>query len=312
MTLDELHAMMESFRSKRLLVIGDSIVDVQTYCEPVGLSAETPTIVLRKLATDEKRLRYDEISLGGAALVVRNLLELGAKVDFLTYAGAGKDKHHIETFQSPRLTTHAIYPQQMSSKPVTVKQRFWADGYKLLQVDTRNDDPIDAATEQQAIMQYNILMGNFEKSHDAVVIADYRHGFITEKMAGLFVKNTTDTPVYVSSQMSQQQSNHHWYEYPDAIFVTNEKENRFSGARIEKDRVITKGKLGAVRKSCGATLAITITPVDTCGAGDAFLAAYSLSNSLEFGNLWAGLSCTVKGANPPSVEMAESWVKEHQ
>ena len=69
-------ALFDSFEQKRVLVIGDLVVDINTYCECVGVSAETPTLVLKKILDD--RNKGDAYSIGGAGLVVRNLLELGA------------------------------------------------------------------------------------------------------------------------------------------------------------------------------------------------------------------------------------------
>lgn len=321
MNIDDFVALANSFRTKRILVVGDTIVDINTYCKAIGLSAETPTMVIQRLPSDADRMHYDEVSLGGAALVVRNLLELGAGVDFITFCGGGREKHHVETFQGPKLTTHCIYPQQISRKPTTVKQRYWADGYKMIQVDTRDDSEIDAGAETRAITTFSSLRsGSHPPNHAAVVIADYRHGFITKKMAELFVQDFQGVPVYVSSQVAQRGSNHHWYDSTKTQFVFNEKENACVDRHQfqSKKWIITRGANGALDHYANSYAgheepAIPITPIDTCGAGDAFLAAYSLTDSLEFANLWAGLSCLIKGPNPPSLRQAEKYLmKEHQ
>ena len=51
--------------------------------------------------------------------------------------------------------------------------------------------------------------------------------------------------------------------------------------------------------------AYKVKAVDVCGAGDAFLAAFSLGDrtrpkeSLEIANIWAALSTTIHGTIPP-------------
>jgi bifunctional ADP-heptose synthase (sugar kinase/adenylyltransferase) len=68
---------IEKFDDSKVLLSGDSIVDLYAYATAIGLAAETPTIAARQ----EKV----QASLGGAALVCRNLLELGASVRFITW-----------------------------------------------------------------------------------------------------------------------------------------------------------------------------------------------------------------------------------
>ncbi len=54
------------------------------------------------------------------------------------------------------------------------------------------------------------------------------------------------------------------------------------------------------------------TEVFVIGAGPAGLtAAYCLTKDLKFANTWAGLSCTVKGANPPPRDMLINWYENH-
>ena len=62
--------MIANLQNKPILLFGDSIVDVYVYGHALGISSETPTIVAHR---DSQK-----VSLGGAFLVARNLLELGA------------------------------------------------------------------------------------------------------------------------------------------------------------------------------------------------------------------------------------------
>ena len=62
----------------RVLVIGDTIVDVNVFAEAVGLALESPT--LKGEFTDQRE------SLGGAANLARELTTLGARVTMITAA----------------------------------------------------------------------------------------------------------------------------------------------------------------------------------------------------------------------------------
>ena len=263
----ETQSLLTSFASRTVVVIGDAIRDINITCRPRGISAETPTMVLEALST--------ETSLGGAHNVYRNLVALGAS------------------------NSGHIYSDIMATKT-----RYWADGYKLLQVDTLPPrEQVEIEPRQREEMWF------LDDPETTVIVADYRHGLINEETAR-YIVGRVKGPLFVSSQVSQEESNHHWYSSDHTIFVMNKKEHACAARTVlQKDRVITKGEVGAVRYSGGASLGIKVTPIDTCGAGDAFLAAYALSGSLEFSNIWGGLSCLVKGANPPTLEMLEDWVK---
>jgi sugar/nucleoside kinase (ribokinase family) len=82
------------------------------------------------------------------------------------------------------------------------------------------------------------------------------------------------------------------------------------------DIVIKLGEHGALALVGGRVWpsdAAKVSVVDTCGAGDAFLAALSLAGlarpdlALTVANRWAGLSTTVHGTVPPKKSDLLSW-----
>src|SRR5574343_222906 len=81
----------------RIAVFGDVIVDVNVYGKLLGLSAETPTMVMMA--------EWEEGNAGGAGFVCRNLMELVGEYTDLTLSAGVR------------------------------KTRYWVDGYKLFQVD---------------------------------------------------------------------------------------------------------------------------------------------------------------------------------
>lgn len=297
---------------KRILVIGDFIVDVRTEVERINpLDDATP--VYRKIAEPE-RGKTDIYSEGGAALVVRNLLELGCKVEFVTAYGYGAGILDALNFRHPNLQVHGA----QVPKAQTVKHRFWSEGKKVFAVDTFDNANLSDADAERTIRSYTehlVLC-------DAVIVADYRHGLISEVMARDIVNlaRNAGKPIYVASQVAQSESNHHWYDAESTIFVLNNSEwhaiggsgNGFAATLFYK----TWGDLGAYVvdrrqtdpvRACKVVDAIPVDVIDACGAGDAFLAAISLSVDIEFANIWAGLSCTVVGANPPTQKMLFDW-----
>jgi D-beta-D-heptose 7-phosphate kinase / D-beta-D-heptose 1-phosphate adenosyltransferase len=320
--LTKLQGIVERFDAQRVLLIGDTILDIYTYGSAMGLSAETPTIVARR-----KEVKH---SLGGAALVCRNLLELGASVDFVTLVGGDEEAAHVRNFAAPGLKMMAVADPD---RPTTVKHRFWVDGYKLFQLDQRDDRAISPAIAAEVLRQVEMALAET----DLVVISDYRHGLLSAEVLATLLPmvHAAGKPVYVDSQVAQNASNHTLYR-GGCVVCLNLKEarcidpgfapDRTAGAfarlneALDTDRIIIKlGEDGAMFQH-GARVthapASQVKVVDTTGAGDAFLSAFCLAGTsdpegaLKLANAWAGLSVEIHGTVPPSKADLLPAVKE--
>jgi rfaE bifunctional protein kinase chain/domain len=321
--LKALREVVEGFGAVRVLLLGDTILDIYTYGSAMGLSAETPTIVARK-----KEVKY---SLGGAALVCRNLLELGAAVRFVTLGGTDEDGAHVREFASPKLKMLAVAD---AGRPTTVKHRFWVDGYKLFQLDQRDDQAISEHTAREVMAHVEAALPEI----DVVVISDYRHGLLSPALVAELLPRLRAAckPVYVDSQVSQTASNHKLYR-GRCVICLNLKEARcidpeFSPSsdakafavlnrELDSDQIVVKlGSDGAMFQD-GTTVthaaANRVTVADTTGAGDAFLSAFCLAgtgepeSALRLANAWAGLSVQIHGTIPPKKDDLLKSVKEH-
>jgi rfaE bifunctional protein kinase chain/domain len=305
-------SLIEGFSEKRVLLLGDTILDIYVYGQAIGKSAETPTIVAKEIET--------KFSLGGAFLVARNLLELGAQVTFLTMVGDDPEADYVRSFKHARLKKFLILDPR---RRTTAKKRYWVDGYKLLQFDALDNSPIGEDLKDAVTSQMRRLLPD----QDAVVVADYRHGLLSPPLIKEVLKLVREAGkcLYVDSQTSQSGANHLLYFGADAICL-NLKEARAIDPQFEPGyelsclaqltsklgttQVIVKlgeeGCVAAIRDQLYHSKALKVSAVDTCGAGDAFLAALSLSGlecpaeALAIANAWAGLSTQTHGAHPPS------------
>ncbi len=313
---------MERFDDARVMLLGDTILDIYTYGSAMGLSAETPTIVARR-----KEVKY---SLGGAALVCRNLLELGAAVRFVTLVGDDEESAHVREFAAPKLTLLTVTDP---GRPTTVKHRFWVDGYKLFQLDQREDSPIAEEIAEQVRSRVDQVLSEV----DLVVISDYRHGLLSPDLLTALLPRLHETgkPVYVDSQVSQTVANHTFYR-GGCVICLNLKEARcidkgFMPGRdakafallnreLDTDQIVVKlGEDGAMFQN-GAQVthapADKVAVTDTTGAGDAFLSAFCLAgignaeSALRLANTWAGLSVQIHGTIPPRKADLLKAVKE--
>jgi len=301
---------IKSFKNKKILLIGDLILDIYVYATAIGKSLETPTIVAKEEST--------KISFGGASLVARNMLELGSKVSFISVIGDDKETENYIKFTHKNLEKNFVIDPK---RKTTIKKRFWVDGYKMLQIDNLDNRDVDKIVFKKIAEKIEKEI----KKCDAVIVSDYRHGLMTKELIE-FVKKISqknNKKVFVDSQISHRKSIHEQYKNFFTILLSEQEakaiDKKFKAANSDSFKELQKklgssnlcvklgekGSLGLIENKLFKTQAIKINPKDTCGAGDAFMSALAISDllkypeeSLEIANVWAGLSTLVHGTIP--------------
>jgi bifunctional ADP-heptose synthase (sugar kinase/adenylyltransferase) len=172
----------------KVLVVGDVIVDRYRFGERLGLSAETPTFVA-------KHIEQKDV-LGGAANVCRQLTDLGSDVRLLTMGGT---EQKIDGF-----VTEIVRAEGWG---FSIKERFFVEGYKLLQYDHLFENKHTHVTREHLYEEFKFHLGWHP---DVVVFCDNRHGTFDTLAASvmLMITRQWDVPVLVDSQVSQKTSNH--------------------------------------------------------------------------------------------------------
>lgn len=295
----------------KVFVLGDVIVDKYTRTKKLGVSAETPTMVGEFI--------NESTFIGGAALVARNLLRLGAEVTLMSF-GNDDIKDMIEAssdgFSSDEEKQRFIYVK-INEHELTYKHRIFVDEYKLLQVDTIDRREIQDIQYTKILLKFILQLKN---NFDAVVFCDNRHGFFNEKNCNRMIEllNARNILSFVDCQSSQSKGAHSFYnnakyillnfkEFTDCVLANGcLGKNNFDSIKKLQDRFNTKiivkdGDKGSYSESEHAE-GHKINFVDSCGAGDAFLAAFVLYRDIVIANIWAGLSCEYTGTIVPKLK----------
>lgn len=297
---------------KSILLVGDAILDVYIHGVSAGLG----------LGTNVPRVQETNtvISYGGNGLVARNLLELGGKVFFVSVIGDDQEARYYDDLKHPHLEKYFVVDK---TRPTIVKRRIFADGVRLLHLNRADHRDVDSQVERKVINCIRSLV----KKVDVVVVMDPQHGLLTKnivsELIGLGKKYSL--PVHIDFQISHRNSNHILYKGGHTIFL-NENEvkavdPRFNILKAEESlKVIQKklnienivvklgprGSVAIVNRIFIKTPGVKVKSVDPVGAGDAFLAAFSLADfsdpkkALYIANAWAALSTTIHGTIPPS------------
>jgi D-beta-D-heptose 7-phosphate kinase/D-beta-D-heptose 1-phosphate adenosyltransferase len=161
-----LTALLDAMAGKRILVVGDAMLDVYLRGEVDRISPEAPVPVVR---VTERRY-----ALGGAANVAQNVQASGAQGVLLAAAGddaeGGRLRSMMRAMGSRDDTILRV------ERPTTTKTRLVARAQQLLRFDEEDERDLNAADEARILDALN----NAVAACDAVVLEDYNKGLLTQ------------------------------------------------------------------------------------------------------------------------------------
>ena len=183
MKFDEI---INKFESKRILLVGDLMLDRETIGEITRISPEAPVQVVE--------VKEERFILGGAGNVANNLRSLGARVFVVGVVGNDEaGKQLISKFKNERINVDGI--KIVNDRPTTQKNRIICKNQQLIRTDYEKRGDIDEKTENEILNYIRSII----KKVDGVVISDYAKGVLTENISKEIIKisNESKTPVVV-------------------------------------------------------------------------------------------------------------------
>ena len=177
-----------SIGQQTILCVGDLMLDDFVYGEVARISPEAPAPVIA--------VKRNEVAIGGAGNVARNVASLGARCIFVGLLGAdeaGRDV--IARLQADPLIEPSLVIDP--SRPTTRKVRFVSEHFSthLLRADWEVSDPAGADLEGELIARALAALPRV----GAVVLSDYAKGVLTPRVLSEIIAaaNKAGTPVLV-------------------------------------------------------------------------------------------------------------------
>jgi D-beta-D-heptose 7-phosphate kinase / D-beta-D-heptose 1-phosphate adenosyltransferase len=170
-----LRQILENARGKRVLCVGDVMLDRFVYGVVNRISPEAPVPVLRQTRAASMP--------GGAANVARNMASLGLEAVIIGVVGrddAGEELVGLLA-NSPGINARLI---PLQHRPTSLKTRLIAGGQQLLRLDAEEIGPPDAAAEAAVIA----AIKDFAPSASAILISDYAKGLMTDAVIAAILK----------------------------------------------------------------------------------------------------------------------------
>lgn len=164
----EVQKIFQEFSDKKILIVGDVMIDSYLWGKVERISPEAPVPIV---STIKKEMR-----LGGAANVALNIQALGATP--LLCGIIGNNDHgtdFLALMQENHLENDGIYI--VAGRPTTVKTRIIGGNQHLIRIDEETDKPISGKDECGFIDHIREVIENY--SVDAVIFQDYDKGALT-------------------------------------------------------------------------------------------------------------------------------------
>ena len=181
-----LREIVETARDKRILCVGDVMLDRFVYGVVNRISPEAPVPVLRQTRAASMA--------GGAANVARNLASLGLHAVIVGAVGADEAGMELnDLLENARGISARLVP--LKDRPTTLKTRLVAGSQQLLRLDAEQSGPPDAASEAAIIAAIHQLAPTVS----AILISDYAKGLLTDAVlsAALTAAKSHAIPVIV-------------------------------------------------------------------------------------------------------------------
>lgn len=184
--------------AKRILVVGDCMLDQYWFGDAERISPEAPVPVVRVLRTDAR--------LGGAANVALNIQTLGARAALMSVAGQDEAGHTLRGLLES-CGIESLLQTDPSIKTI-VKLRIIARQQQMLRADFEN-----APTSEVLAA----ILGAFEKEvsrADAVVLSDYGKGGLNHIRQMIARAREENVPVLIDPKGSD------YARYKGATLIT--------------------------------------------------------------------------------------------
>ena len=165
-TTQKLIKIVKNFTGKKILIIGDLMLDEYVFGETTRLSPEAPVPIVET----EKTIHVP----GGAANAANNVSSLGDETILVGVVGKDENaKILIELLSKKGIKINGIIKDP--KRPTTIKSRIVSQGQHVVRVDKESRELISTRIEKKILNFVKKAINNI----DIILISDYAKGVIT-------------------------------------------------------------------------------------------------------------------------------------
>lgn len=323
LTESRVQTILHSFKNKKVLVLGDLMLDRYLTGQVSRLSPEAPVPVVD--------IENEYSRLGGAANVGNNIMALGGTPLLIGIVGDDHSGQELKNIMSKQgFVTDGILTDP--GRPTTVKTRVIANNQHVVRTDKEVKTDINSEISTSLKEVFSLFLNEV----DAVIIQDYNKGLITKELIeyGVSAANDLNKIVTVDPKFD------HFFDFLNVtVFKPNRgeaeealgkkiktEEQVIEAAHILFDRLnclclmITLGEQGMAIFNQNREVQFIPTRArkvhDVSGAGDTVISSVTLSlsagasfeESAILANYAAGIVCSEVGIVPITAEILKKGI----
>ncbi len=304
----KIEAYLNRIKDKKILLVGEPIIDEYVFTQPLGLGSKSP-IISSKILYREK---YD----GGVLAIAKNLEALRCKFKLLIPYPKNKSKNKLTFPKSIEKFTKKIL---INDWTIPLKTRYVSE-FQAQKIFETNEINENLWSQKGAIQEFQKSFLKNSEDCDVIIIADFGHGFFNKDLL-MFINKFKNKKKFINVQTNSANLGFNFYnKYKHYNYLSiDERELRLalSDNSGSLDNII---KASLKNKKLMTPLSITLgkkgsmfiksptekyfcpsyfrNVLDTTGAGDAYFILSSLlyangcpSMLIPFiSNLYAGLN----------------------
>lgn len=320
--MDQLVALLDGWKSRKIVVVGDFMLDRYIRGNADRLSPDAPVPVLA--------VRKETHEAGGAANVCRDLAALRCKVAAVGVVGRDEAAEQLkDALRKDGVNTAGLVAA--TGRPTTVKENIVGlaqhrHPQKMFRIDREDNSPIDAKLADRLLAAVKTQLPGAA----ALCIEDYNKGVLTPAFCRKLIKAARDAgvPSLVDPAAIEDYSKYHGAtcitpnrtEAELATGVVADEDNAAQMARALRKRhafesvVLTLDRHGALllegRKKPQVVPTVARQVYDVTGAGDMVLAMLAaarangatMRDAVQLANIAAGLEVERFGVVPIALE----------
>jgi rfaE bifunctional protein kinase chain/domain len=165
-----------AFNGKRILVLGDVMIDAYQYGQVNRMSPEAPVPVLD--------FEKEEQRIGGAGNVALNISALGAEPYIASVIGTDAAGQQLKAlFSAANINLQALVSS--NERRTTIKTRVLSNSKQLLRIDTEDTHDLSSSEEIQLKAQINFL---FSAGLDGIILEDYNKGVLSPNLISWIIQ----------------------------------------------------------------------------------------------------------------------------
>lgn len=280
---------VHSFRTRKVLIVGDLILDRYIFGKVSRISPEAPVPVVE--------VTRESFLLGGATNVANNIIALGGNVSIAGIVGKDTAGRILrELLDAQGVNTEGMLEDR---RPTTVKTRVIAHNQQVVRFDKEDKKKLEGKSLADLLAYVKKAM----HEHDAVIVSDYKKGVVTSALIKALVKYARANGTFVA--VDPKVGHFHFYKNVSLITPNILEASQGSGIEIKDEKSLLKaGKTLLGRLSCRSVLitrgeegmslfeksgqrGVSVTHIptvakkvfDVTGAGDTVIATFALAQT---------------------------------